>query len=173
MPINYQTTPVVLLNTTTILMIDINYFSRMYHQNPPTDIIRIEAQLGNPQAECKGFGICTLDEMEPDTWSNYRPYHIQRMKALLSWLENHLHMEFPVNGMLVPTRAHFFAKGTFLLESEAVLPAWLCEKWDLAYLSIPSGTYACTLRNDAFEVNLPIAWQLKDMEMSMALKKAV
>ncbi|MBL7782951.1 MAG: hypothetical protein JNM22_17105 [Saprospiraceae bacterium] len=154
-------------------MIDINYYSTMYRQNPSSEIIRIEAQLGNPQAECKGFGICTLDELDSNSWDDYRPYRIRRLKALLSWQEEHVHLVFPINGMLVPTRAHFFASGSFLIESETRFPAWLCDHWKVDSIIIPSGAYACQIREEAFEVDLPVLWQSKSVKTLADLKKAV
>lgn len=153
-------------------MININYYSAMTRQNPSSEIIRIEAQLGNPQAECKGFGICTLDELDSNAWEDYRPYRIRRLKALLSWQGGHVHLVLPFNGMLVPTRAHFFSRGSFLIESEVRLPAWLCDHWKVDSAIIPSGTYVCQIREEAYEIDLPVLWQSISVKTLADLKKA-
>jgi hypothetical protein len=137
-------------------MIALSHYNIMNRITGPSQPFRIEAQLGNPQAECRGFGICTIDEISADQWQHYRPYRIRRAKALVSWCDDRLLFSFPTNGMLVPCRAHFFASGHFLLESALDLPEWICAPLGIEQLRIPAGLFACTLREESFSVELPL-----------------
>ena len=155
-------------------MIDIKLHIAMNQKTTPAVQIHVEAQLGNPQAECKGFGIRTLDEMNTETWEIYRPNNIRRAKALL-WFENGcLRFAFPENGMLIPCRAHFFFSGSFLVQSPFVLPKSICRILGIAAAAIPAGIYPCERDEDVFTITFPVEMEENEaIGANMLWRKAV
>ncbi|MBK8427236.1 MAG: hypothetical protein IPL27_15220 [Lewinellaceae bacterium] len=115
------------------------------------DLLHIEAHLGNPQASCAGFGICTVDVLPLEDWIQYRPYHIRRVKAQISKVSDEaLAFSFPKNGMLIPTKAHFFMSGTFQVDAPFVLPEKINKLLGLERGIILSGHFPCVREDDCF-----------------------
>lgn len=122
-----------------------------------SDAIFVEAQLGNPQASCKGFGICTIDALPPEQWDAYTPYHICRVKAQLICLApGLLQVTFPLSGMLTVTRAHFFRTGYFLIEAPLILPEGISQVLRVADRMVWAGKYACSLLDDSYITVFPL-----------------
>jgi hypothetical protein len=119
-----------------------------YAVNAP---LYIEAQLGNPQASCAGFGICTVDVLQTEEWIQYRPHHIRRAKARLWYITKRgLLFFFPKDGMLIPTRAHFFMPGNFKIDEPFLLPEPICQSLGLTTCLIPSGLFACKQEEEGY-----------------------
>jgi len=117
------------------------------------DLLYIEAQLGNPQASCAGFGICTVAVLQAEDWMQYHPYHLRRVKAQISkFADAGLQFIFPKNGMLIPTKAHFFRSGTFPLEAPLVLPEKINHVLGLEKAFIPAGHFPCLQEEAWFSV---------------------
>lgn len=117
------------------------------------DFLYIEAQLGNPQASCAGFGICTVNVLPTEDWIQYHPYHIRRVKAQIRYAaDSGLQFNFPKNGMLIPTMAHFFMPGTFQVDADFVLPEKINNLLGLEKAVIPAGHFPCLREEGWFSV---------------------
>lgn len=125
----------------------------MFSEIKQIDLLYIEAQLGNPQASCAGFGICTVDVLQPENWMQYHPYHLRRVKAQISKVADAgLQFVFPKNGMLIPTKAHFFRSGAFHLEAPFVLPEKINHALGLEKVIISAGHFPCLQEEGWFSV---------------------
>lgn len=95
-------------------------------------------ELGNPDADCAHFGICSIKMLPLRQWIRYKPAHVRQVKAVLSAHGNdQLRLEFPLGAMQADTRSQFFPPEGFRVESAAELPPMIAR-----LLQIPTGMAA-------------------------------
>lgn len=123
--------------------------------------ILASVELGNPAADCAHFGICSITVLSPKQWTVFKPRHFRHVKALISVTVNaSLRFEFPLEGMRADTRAEFFPREGFRVDSARILPDSINAKLGLAPgLYVAQGIYAWKYFNAGLRVELALGYK--------------
>ncbi|MFN0175883.1 MAG: hypothetical protein ACKVU0_14620 [Saprospiraceae bacterium] len=126
----------------------------------PVHAVKILAsvELGNPAADCTHFGICSISVLSPRQWAVFKPRHFRHVKALISLtIHESLKMEFPLESMRPDTRAEFFPKEGFRVDSARILPDSILSKLGLSpSLYVAQGVYSWKYFNAGLRVELAL-----------------
>lgn len=96
--------------------------------------------LGNPNAQCANYGICTTEVIEPGEWEEYTPPVAGKIKAMLMAESNErMLLQFDRSAVLPATWTIYFSTGFFKIETPYSFPLETAKALGYQYFTLGPG----------------------------------